>query len=230
MKRGPVIAIDGPAGSGKSTLAKLLAKELGFAYIDTGAMYRAVALKAHEQKIDSEDEASLKDLCAKIELRFENKDGVNKIFIDNEDYSEKIRTPFVSQLSSEVSSKKAVRDAMNRLQRLLAAKGSVIMEGRDIGTVVFPDADIKFYIDASPDVRGKRRHSELKEKGQDVLLEKIIEDEKKRDLMDSTREHAPLKKADDAVHIDTSNMELQDVLAKMFKIVKERLTIGNTCC
>ncbi|MBI5048264.1 MAG: (d)CMP kinase [Deltaproteobacteria bacterium] len=242
-ERGPVIAIDGPAGSGKSTLAKLLAEKLRFTYIDTGAMYRAVALKAHEQKIDSDDENALKDLCAKIELRFapspsplpkgerEKGEGAsNKIFIDNEDYSEKIRTPFVSRLSSKVSSQKTVRDAMVRLQRLLAAKGSVIMEGRDIGTVVFPDADIKFYIDASPEIRGRRRYAELKGKGENVSLEKIIEDEKKRDLMDSTREHAPLKKADDAVYIDTSNMELQDVLAKTLKIVKEKLIIGNTCC
>lgn len=230
VKRGPVIAIDGPAGSGKSTLAKLLAKELGFTYIDTGAMYRAVALKAHEQKIDSDDENALKELCAKIELCFENRDGINKMLVDNEDYSDKIRTPFVSRLSSKVSSQKAVRDAMVRLQRLLAAKGSVIMEGRDIGTVVFPDANLKFYIDASPEVRGKRRHSELQEKGQDVSLEKVIEDEKKRDLMDSTREHAPLKKADDAVLIDTSNMNLEEVLNVMMKTVKERITIGNTCC
>ncbi|MBI3753670.1 MAG: (d)CMP kinase [Deltaproteobacteria bacterium] len=230
MKRGPVIAIDGPAGSGKSTLAKLLAKELGFAYIDTGAMYRAVALKAHEQKIDSDDENALKDLCSTINLYFEAKANANKIFIDGNDYSEKIRTPFVSRLSSKVSSQKAVRDAMVRLQRLLAAKGSVIMEGRDIGTVVFPDADVKFYIDASPEVRGRRRYAELKEKGENVSLDTIIAEEKVRDQRDSTREHAPLKKADDAVCIDTSNMELQDVLAKMLKIVKEKLTIGNTHC
>lgn len=243
MKRGPVIAIDGPAGSGKSTLARLLAEKLRFRYIDTGAMYRAVALRAYELGIDIEDEDSLKDLCSKINLWFtpslsplpqgkrEKGEGAsNKIFIDNEDYSEKIRTPFVSRLSSKVSSQKAVRDAMVRLQRLLAAKGSVIMEGRDIGTVVFPDADVKFYIDASPEVRGRRRYAELKEKGENVSLDTIIAEEKARDQRDSTREHAPLKKADDAVLIDTSKMELQDVLAKMLKIVKEKLTIGNTCC
>lgn len=230
MKRGPVIAIDGPAGSGKSTLARLLAEKLRFTYIDTGAMYRAVALKAHELGIDIEDEDSLKELCSTINLYFENKDGGNRIFIDSNDYSKKIRTPFVSQLSSKVSSKKAVRDAMVRLQRLLAAKGAVIMEGRDIGTVVFPDADVKFYIDASPEIRGKRRYSELKEKGEDVSLEKIIAEEKARDRMDSTREHAPLKKADDAVLIDTGNMSLEEVLNVMMKTVKERISIGNTCC
>lgn len=229
LNRGPVIAIDGPAGSGKSTLAKLLAKELGYIYIDTGAMYRAVALRAYEQGIDIEDEDSLKKLCERIHLRFENKNGANRIFIDKEDYSEKIRTPFVSQLSSKVSSKKSVRDAMVKLQRLLAAKGSVIMEGRDIGTVVFPDADVKFFLDASPEIRGKRRYDELKQKGEGVSLEKIVADEMERDRMDSTREHAPLKKADDAARIDTSNMELRDVLDKMLKIIKERLTIGNNC-
>lgn len=230
MKRGPVIAVDGPAGSGKSTLARLLAEKLHFTYIDTGAMYRAVALRAYEQGIDIEDEDSLKNLCSKINLYFENKNGINRIFIDGDDYSEKIRTPFVSQLSSKVSSKKTVRDAMVRLQRLLAAKGSVIMEGRDIGTVVFPDANLKFYIDASPEVRGRRRYAELKEKGENVSLDTIIAEEKARDKQDSTREHAPLKKADDAVLIDTSNMNLEEVLNVMMKTVKERIAIGNTCC
>ena len=246
VKRGPVIAIDGPAGSGKSTLARLLAEKLCFTYIDTGAMYRAVALRAYEQGIDIEDEDSLKNLCSTINLYFTpppayprkggrknvggNQLNSNKIFIDGNDYSEKIRTPFVSRLSSKVSSQKAVRDAMVRLQRLLAAKGSVIMEGRDIGTIVFPDADIKFYIDASPEVRGRRRYAELKEKGENVFLDTIIAEEKARDKQDSTREHAPLKKADDAVLIDTSNMNLEEVLNVMLKTVKERISIGNTCC
>ena len=246
MKRGHIIAIDGPAGSGKSTLARLLAEKLRFTYIDTGAMYRAVALKAHELGIDIEDEDSLKELCSKLNLHFApppisprkggrkkvggNQLDSNKIFIDGNDYSEKIRTPFVSRLSSKVSSQKAVRDAMVGLQRLLAAKGSVIMEGRDIGTVVFPDADVKFYIDASPEVRSKRRYEELKEKGENVSLDTIIAEEKVRDQRDSTREHAPLKKADDAVLIDTSNMNLEEVLNVMMKTVKERISIGNTCC
>lgn len=230
MKRGPVIAIDGPAGSGKSTLSRLLAEKFHWTYIDTGAMYRAVALRAYEQGIDIEDENSLKDFCSKINLYFENKNGINRIFIDGEDYSEKIRTPFVSRLSSDVSSQKVVRDAMVRLQRSLASKGFIVMEGRDIGTVVFPDADVKLYLDASPEVRGKRRYKELKQKGEDVSLEKIIAEVKARDKQDSTSGHAPLKKADDAVCIDTSNMEMQDVLAKMLKIVKEKIEIGNTCC
>lgn len=230
LRPGHIIAIDGPAGSGKSTLARLLAEKLGFTYIDTGAMYRAVALRAYEQEIDIEDKNSLKDFCSKINLYFENKNGSNKIFIDGKDYSEKIRTPFVSQLSSKVSSQKVVRDAMVKAQRSLAEKGSVIMEGRDIGTVVFPDADVKLYLDASPEVRGKRRYMELKEKGEDVSLDKIIEEVRARDKRDSTRQHAPLTMAKDAVYIDTGNMGLQDVLAKMLKIVKEKLTIGNTCC
>ena len=153
----------------------------------------------------------------------------NRIFIDGSDYSEKIRTPFVGQLSSKVSSQKVVRDAMVRLQRLFAKKGFVVMEGRDIGTVVFPDADIKLYLDASPEVRGKRRYKELKEKGEAISLDKIIEEVRIRDKRDSTRQHAPLTMAKDAIYIDTSNMELQDVLVKMIKIVKEKVTVGNTC-
>ncbi|HBR18244.1 MAG TPA: (d)CMP kinase, partial [Deltaproteobacteria bacterium] len=154
----------------------------------------------------------------------------NRIFIDGNDYSEKIRTPFVSQLSSKVSSQKVVRDSMVKAQRSLAENGSVIMEGRDISTVVFPDADVKLYLDASPEIRGKRRYKELEEKGEDVSLDKIIEEVRVRDKRDSTRQYAPLTMAKDAIYIDTSNMELQDVLAKMLKIVKEKLTIGNTCC
>jgi cytidylate kinase len=221
-KRGPVIAIDGPAGSGKSTLARFLAEKLSFTYIDTGAMYRAVALKAYEQGIDIEDEDSLRDFCSKINLYFENKDSGNRIFIDGKDYSEKIRTPFVSQLSSNVSSKKVIRDAMVRLQRSFAAKGFVIMEGRDIGTVVFPDADVKLYLDASPEVRGRRRYRELKEKGENVSLDKIIAEVKARDKQDSTREHAPLKKADNAVYVDTSAMVLEEVLKVMIEVIEKK--------
>ena len=217
QRRGPVIAIDGPAGSGKSTVSRLLAEKLGLTYIDTGAMYRAVALKAREEDIDIEDEDKLKKLCSRINLHFKD----NRIFVDNRDYSKEIRKASAGPLSSRVSAKKVVREAMVALQRSMAENGSVVMEGRDIGTVVFPDADIKFYLDASADVRGKRRYLELKDKDRSVSLEKVIEEVKARDDRDSTRDYSPLKRADDAIHIDTSNMKIEDVVKKMVEAIRK---------
>lgn len=220
MKRGLVIAIDGPAGTGKSTVSRLLAGRLGFTYLDTGAMYRAVAVKANEEGIDIEDEDKLKKLCSRIRLNFKD----NKIFVDDRDYSNEIRKASAGPLSSKVSTKRAVREAMVRLQRSMAENGSVVMEGRDIGTVVFPDADVKFYLDASAEIRGKRRYLELKEKGSDISLTEVIDEVKARDEQDSTRALSPLKKAGDAIHIDTSNMAIENVVEKMVEEIESHQT------
>lgn len=217
--KGPVIAIDGTAGTGKSTISRLLAERLRFTYVDTGAMYRAIAVKAREEFIDIKDDEQLKILCSKTKLHFQD----NKIFVDGRDYSNEIRSPIAGELSSKVSANKSVREEMVRQQRLMAENGFVVIEGRDIGTVVFPNADIKFYLDASAEIRGKRRYLELKEKGKEVALSEVIEEVKARDERDSKREHSPLRKADDAIYIDTGNIEIEDLVKKMIEIIKKKI-------
>src|SRR3972149_3178323 len=207
-RKKPIIAIDGPAGAGKTTIARLLACRLGFTYIDTGAMYRVVAVRAHEEGINSGDENRLESLCRKIDIIFRTTEEENRIFLNGEDYSEKIRKPFVGQITSQVSAKPNIRETMVSLQRKMGGNGAVVMEGRDIGTVVFPDAEFKFYLDASSETRGKRRYLELKAKNEDVPLDEIIKEIKDRDERDASRIHSPLKKAEDAVYIDTSDMAI----------------------
>lgn len=225
-----IIAIDGPAGAGKTTISRLAANHLGFTYIDTGAMYRAVALKAYENSIDTDDEKKLESICKKIKITFKTTKKENSIFVDGKDYSEKIRKPFVGEITSKVSAKPKVREAMVKFQRSIGKHGSVVMEGRDIGTVVFPDADIKFYLDASPETRGKRRYLELIAKNEKASLKDIIDEIKKRDKRDSSREHSPLKMAKDAVYVDTSDMTIEEVVAKILEIIQERLKLGSLCC
>ena len=222
-KNGLVIAIDGPSGAGKSTTARLLAERLGYIYIDTGAMYRSIGWKAKREGIDPEDEQGLAELCARtvVTIKKDNKDP--KIFVDGIDVSGEIRTPDMGMMASAVSKSPAVRARLLTLQRELGKSGGVVMDGRDIGTVVFPEADMKFYLDASVEERGRRRFVELKAKGMDVERAQITREIRDRDRQDSGRTIAPLRQADDALRIDSSDMSIDDVLYRMIsEIAKVR--------
>jgi cytidylate kinase len=210
-----VIAIDGPSGAGKSTLARMLARQMGYVYIDTGAMYRAVGWKAKQEGIDPADEKGLAELCCRIDIAITNDGDTARFSVNGIDVTGEIRTPEMGMLASAVSKSPAVRARLLDLQRALGAGGGVVMDGRDIGTVVFPDADVKFYLDASAEERGRRRFLELKEKGMDVELERITREIRERDRQDSSRAIAPLRRADDAVLIDSSRMSIDEVLAVM---------------
>lgn len=216
-----VIAIDGPAGAGKSTAAKILAQKLKFMYIDTGAMYRALTLKAIEADIDADDEAGIIEVArnSTIDLH-NNKNGALQVILDGRDVTGLIRHPRITKLVSDISKIKEVRAEMLKLQRKLGSQNNSVLDGRDIGTVVFPDADKKFYIDAQFSERVKRRHKELIESGQNVTLEDIDADLRNRDYIDSSRKVAPLKKAADAVYIDTTNMTIDEVVTTLLKHVE----------
>lgn len=217
------VAIDGPAGAGKSTIARKAASELGFIYIDTGALYRTVGLAAMRQNklgSDSDIESVLTDaLC--VELRFS--DGVQKMFLNGEDVSEAIRTPEASMAASKVSAVPAVRAYLFDLQKRLAKENDCIMDGRDIGTVVLPDADVKIFLTASPEARAKRRYKELTEKGSDVRYDDVLADMIKRDYDDSHRAIAPLKQADDAILVDTSDIGLEESIALIIRTIQENI-------
>jgi cytidylate kinase len=213
MKKHLTIVIDGPAGSGKSTISKLLADQLGLAYIDTGAMYRAVALAAHERAVDPTDDAGLARVCSTIRIEFRGK----RLFMDGRDVSEAIRTPLMDRLSSAVSARPSVREAMIDLQRRTAKGGNVVMEGRDIGTVVLPDADVKFFLTADSRERGKRRYQERVEKGESADLAAVVSEIERRDENDSQRELSPLRAADDAIIIDTTHLSIDQVVEEIHK-------------
>lgn len=214
-KNGLVIAIDGPSGAGKSTVARMLAGRLGYVYIDTGAMYRAIGWKAVREGIDPSDESKLAALCGRTDVVLRQDRNDPRVLVDGMDVSSEIRTPEMGMMASAVSKSPAVRARLLVLQRNLGGDGGVVMDGRDIGTVVFPDADCKFYLDASAEERGRRRYLELRAKGMDVDLARITQEIRDRDEQDSGRTLAPLKKADDAQHIDSSSMNIQEVLDRM---------------
>ncbi len=219
--RGIVVAIDGPSGAGKSTVARLLAERLGYLYIDTGAMFRAVALAVKRAMVKPDDDEALGRICASLEISFERDEKGYRVLSNGEDVSEAIRTPEISQLTSRISAKKAVRDILLHEQRRMGRSGNVVLEGRDIGSVIFPDAEVKFFLSASPEERGRRRYLELLAKGEDVTLEKTVSEVAARDARDEQREVAPLRMADDAVLIDSTGVSIEDVLSRMSTIVHD---------
>ena len=220
-KNGLVIAIDGPSGAGKSTTARRLAERLGYIYIDTGAMYRAIGWKAKREGIDQADEAGLADLCGRTEVTIKKDNNDPRFSVDGIDVTGELRTPEMGMMASAVSRSPAVRARLLTLQRELGRGGGVVMDGRDIGTVVFPDADVKFYLEASAGERGRRRYLELKAKGMDVDRAQITKEIEERDRQDSGRALAPLKKADDALLIDSSSMSIDDVLDRMLSEIEK---------
>jgi len=219
---GFVVAIDGPSGAGKSTITRRLAERLGYLHIDTGAMYRAVALAVQRTGLPITDDEAIGRLCSELRITLRHDAEAYRVLLDGEDVSSAIRTPEISLLTSQVSSLRAVRECLVRLQRDLGRDGGVVLEGRDIGTVVFPDAEVKFFLTASAEERGRRRWLELRERGQNVSLEETVRAVVLRDEQDSGRELAPLRQAADAVEVDTTGLAIDEVLARLERLVRER--------
>ena len=215
------IAIDGPAGAGKSTIAKKLAKELGYIYVDTGAMYRAMAYYFLQNHIAPDDETAIADAVAGVDISIEYKDGEQCVILNGENVNPVIRKEEVGKMASATSKYPVVRAKLVELQKQLAAKEDVIMDGRDIGTVVLPNANVKIYLTASSAVRAKRRYDELMAKGQECNLDVIEQDIIDRDYQDMNRETSPLKQAEDAVLLDSSDLDIDGVVERMKEIIKE---------
>ena len=217
------VALDGPSGAGKSTVAKAVAKKLGIVYVDTGALYRTLALHANNCGVACDDEKNVLDILytANIELKYI--DETQAVFLNGEDVSGLIRTPEISMGASAISAIPAVREFLLDLQRKIAYENSVIMDGRDIGTVIIPDAEVKIFITAAPEIRAKRRYDELIEKGQKVEFDDVLKDVIQRDYNDSHRDISPLKQADDAVLLDTSYLNLEESIDKAIDIIKEKV-------
>jgi CMP/dCMP kinase len=224
-KRPFIVAIDGPAGAGKSTVSRLLARRLGFALVDTGAIYRCVALKATQEGIALDDDARLAALLARIHVVFRLVEGENHVFLDGQDVSAEIRAPAMSTAASAVSSRPVVRQGLLQLQRRLAleAAGGAILEGRDIGTVVFPDADAKFFLEASPAVRARRRFEELFQRGTESTLDAVLTEQNSRDQADKSRPISPLRPADDAELVDSTALPLSEVVRGLEATIRARM-------
>ncbi|MEW5724572.1 MAG: (d)CMP kinase [Thermodesulfobacteriota bacterium] len=218
-----IVTIDGPSGAGKSTLARLLAASLGWTYLDTGAMYRAVALLVHEAGVEASDETALASLLEGLELEVAPGDGVMRVFLSGREVTSLIREPHISSLASKVSALGVVRRAMVKLQRRLGRAGEIVAEGRDMGTVVFPGAAVKFFLAADSAERSRRRFNELRVMGREVTFEQVAGDLAARDRDDSSRDLAPLRPAEDALTVDTTNLGIDEVLARLLEVVVERL-------
>ena len=221
----PIIAIDGPAGAGKSTVAQAVADKLGYVYIDTGAMYRAIAYKVMQNQVSISNHPGIAAQARQTDLRFELIDHVQHIFADGEDVTQAIRTPEATRLSSPVSAISGVRKRLVELQRAMGSDGGVVMEGRDIGTVVFPNADVKIFLTASAGERARRRALELNEKGLEADVDQIAAEIRERDLRDSSRSHAPLRQASDAVLLVTDGMTFEQVVERVLAIHDEKVAL-----
>ena len=217
------VAIDGPAGAGKSTIARAAAKKLGFIYVDTGALYRAVGVYSLRNGLDTENPETVEGTLPHIQVELQFQDGVQHVLLNGEDVSEEIRTPQASMAASAVSAVPAVRRFLFDLQREIAAKNDCIMDGRDIGTVVLPQAEVKIFLTASPETRAMRRFKELQEKGAPDTYEAVLADLKQRDYNDSHRAVAPLKPAEDSVLVDTSALTLSQSVEKVIEVINEKL-------
>jgi len=217
-----IVAIDGPSGAGKSTLAKRLAKDLGFTYLDTGAMYRALAWKVLRDQIDIGNEQELQELLADTNINLSEREGRVSVSLDGIEVTELIRAPEVSQMASKVSTLKPVRWRMLELQRAVEAQGGVVAEGRDIGTVVFPGAEVKIYLDASASERARRRFEELRKNGKPITFEETLKELEERDKRDSERDLAPLRKAEDAVVIDSSSLTADTVADWVLQMIRKK--------
>lgn len=223
------IAIDGPCGAGKSTLAKRLARELGFLYVDTGAIYRTVGLSARRRGIDPADADAVAAILGSLTITMGyGEDGLQHMFLDGEDVTQAIRENEISAYASKVASIPAVRDFLLEMQRRTAREHSVIMDGRDIGTVVLPQADVKIYLTAAAEARAERRYRELMERGQQADFDQVLREVKERDRRDMERETAPLRQADDAVLADTTGLDLEGSFRLLLGLIRERLGEGGT--
>lgn len=217
MKKFVTIAVDGPASSGKSTVSRCLAQELNYIHIDTGAMYRSLTLAALENQVPFDDEKELYDLLSRLDISFKQQEGKQHVYINQRDVTKDIRTREVTNHASEVASHSSIREELVARQRLLAECNNVIMDGRDIGTVVLPQADFKFFLDADVEERAHRRHKENLERGIDSSFEEIKRELEERDFKDRNREIAPLKPAEDSIIIDTTEMEIHQVISEIKK-------------
>ncbi len=221
-EKGFAVAIDGPAAAGKSTVARSIAAELGFIYVDTGALYRTIGYYAHDKADSTTNAEQVTKLLPEIKLEIKYVEGIQRIYLNGEDVSDAIRSPEMSMAASNVSAIPAVREFLLELQRQLARENNVVMDGRDIGTVILPDAQVKIFLTASPEVRAKRRMLEYRSKGQDVDYQQLLEEIKQRDYNDSHRATAPLKQADDAVLVDNSELDFEATKHKITDIIKEK--------
>lgn len=218
-----IVTIDGPAGAGKTTISKMLARQLDYRYIDTGALYRGIALAAQNAGVAPEDDGALGELCRQTQLDFEVIDGDLRLLLNGSDVSDQIRTPRISMLASAVSARPVVRRYLLDIQRAIGEQKRVVVEGRDMGTVVFPRAEVKFFLDADPDIRAQRRHAELMAKDPDgVSLKEVSADMARRDANDSNRDLAPLKPASDAVRIDSTRLSIPEVVDAMVNHILTR--------